>query len=610
MKTAIYDNDFSSFGSIHNIYGKSNNPLHVIQGGKDRRVDASSKRLLLVDDDYVDRMALRRILDSRDHGYQIDEAESTSQALTFCDNENYDCVLLDFRLGDSDALQILPQLKEKSCDGRIAIVLVTGMGNEYLAAQAFKAGIHDYVVKTNLQAEVLFGAVEHAIQTVSLERENERHKAELEFIGFHDHLTGLPNRKLFLDRLGQAIKSSNRTQQAFYVCSMDLDRFKQINDTLGHEAGDKVLREVSDRLVSCLRSSDTVARFGGDEFVALLDIHDAEGSLQVAKKLIDSVSVPIAIEDKHVTVGVSIGISRYPECGNTVKDLLKKADAAMYEAKKSSSAICLYSNEQVPDDKRSVAIATELGSIVSSKSLEVEYQPKIKLSDNSIVGVEALVRWRHPSLGLLPPVEFIPAIERTQIIKPLTYYIADRVIQQCAKWLEQGIEMPVALNLSAKILDSQELPEAIYELLAKWSLPPEYLTLEVTETGALASQQTTANILAEFATLGIKISIDDFGSGYTSFRYLRDFAIHELKIDRMFIDDLVKGKRDESIVKSMLELGSGFGVRVVAEGIENFETLDRLKELGCEVGQGFLFSSSLPADELVLWARQWEVDNN
>lgn len=564
----------------------------------------NSSRILLVDDDIVDRKAIRRILNSEPNTYQIDEATSRDEAFKLCEITSYDCILLDFRLGETDALEMLPKLRELSPDGRIAVVLVTGMGNEYLAAQAFKAGVHDYVVKSNLQGDILFAALEHAMRSVRLERENEKQRGELEFFSLHDHLTGMPNRKLFHDRLEQAILHAQRSGVAFSVCSMDLDRFKLINDTYGHDVGDEVLVEIANRMVSALRDSDTIARFGGDEFVALLDIPDIQGAAAVAEKLIACVTEPITTNSGQLDVGLSIGITAFSESCQEAKALLKKADEAMYEAKKSSKDIVVYSGDDLPKDRRAMEIATEISAIAKSDTLVIEYQPKINLSSNQVAGVEALVRWRHPSLGLLSPVEFIPEVERTQQIKPMTFYITGQAIKQCAQWRANGYDIPVSVNLSARVLDCKELPEVIESQLKQWDLPAESLTLEVTEMGALVSLNKTANMLYELSLLGIKVSFDDFGSGHTSFRYLRDFTVHELKIDQLFVDDLIEGQRDESIIKSILELGKGFGVAVVAEGIENEETLKKLKSLGCEFGQGFYFSKALPADSLLDWIKQ------
>ena len=564
-------------------------------------------RVLLVDDDIVDRKTIQRLLNAEQHTYQIDEAASREEALELFAVSEYDCILLDFRLGNSDALEMLPELKQLSSDGRVAIVLVTGMGNERLAAQAFKAGVHDYVVKSNLQGDILFAALEHAMRSVRLERENERQRSEIEFFSLHDHLTGMPNRKLFHDRLEQAILHAQRSGVSFSVCSMDLDRFKRINDTLGHDVGDQVLVEIASRMIGALRSSDTVARFGGDEFVALLDIPDIQGAVAVAEKLVACVAEPIIVNKSQVGVGLSIGISTFSETCHDSRELLKKADQAMYAAKKSSSGIVVSSGDNLPQAQRAMDIATEISSIVESDTLIMEYQPQINLSTNQVVGVEALVRWRHPSLGLLPPVEFIPVVERTQKIIPMTFHITELAIKQCSDWRACGYDIPISVNLSSSVLDVASLPRAIEMQLHKWDLPAEFLTLEVTETGALESLKAAANILYELSLLGVKISIDDFGSGYTSFRYLREFTVHELKIDRLFVEDLVKGQRDESIIKSMLELGKGFDVKMVAEGIGNEETLERLKAIGCEYGQGYYFSKSLSANVLLDWVSQWNI---
>lgn len=575
-----------------------------------QKEDHRKARILLVDDDIVDRMAIQRILNSEQQAYEVDEATSQSEAFELCTITNYDCILLDFRLGETDALEMLPKLKQFSPDGRIAIVLVTGMGDERIAAKAFKAGVHDYVVKSNLHKDILFAALEHAMRSVWLERENEKQRGELEFFSLHDHLTGMPNRKLFSDRLEQAILHAQRSGIAFSLCSMDLDRFKQINDTHGHDVGDQVLVEIASRMTSVLRSSDTVARFGGDEFVALLDIPDIQGAVAVAEKLIACVIEPIKINNTQLDVGLSIGITVFSESCQEARTLLKKADEAMYEAKKNSKDIVVFSGDDLPRDLRAMEIATEISSIAESDTLVLEYQPKINLSTNQVVGVEALVRWRHPSLGLLPPVEFIPVVERTQKIKPMTYYITEQAIMQCAKWRASGYNIPVSVNLSSRVLDCTELPEMIESQLKQWNLPAQYLTLEVTEMGAMVSLNTTVNMLHELSLLGIQVSIDDFGSGYTSFRYLRDFTVNEIKIDQLFVDDLIKGQRDESIIKSILELGKGFGVKVVAEGIGNEETREKLKSLGCEFGQGFHFSKSLSADSLLDWISQWNASHS
>lgn len=558
----------------------------------------SFSRILIVEDDDVDREKLSRLLRTLDDSYVITEAQSGAEARARLQCGSFDCIFLDFQLGDCTALELIEEIRAHA-EPPPAIIVITGFGNETIAAEAIRCGASDYLTKSGLGPHVLQAKIELAQQKAKTEGELRQAQDRLQRLSMSDALTSLPNRHLFFDRLGLTLSMAQRARRPFTLMVMDLNFFKDVNDNLGHAAGDSVLQQVGHRLEKALRASDTIARLGGDEFAAILpDATTIEAAIAVANKIIDSVAEPIAFEDKFVSLGISIGIALFPSCGVEAAGLIANADAAMYRAKRGGRGYEFHDGAHSPESEHSVLISPRLLLGMKNGELKLDYQPKFDLVSGVMVGVEALVRWHSPELGLLYPAQFIPSAERTSVIKPLTYVVLDMALAQARLWRDDDIQLPVAVNLSARMLDDKELAERVDTALIKHGIPADQLTLEVTETALMADPARAKDLLGRLAAAGIRISIDDFGIGYTSLRQLRDLEIAEIKIDRLFVTDLTLGSRDESIVRSVLSLGKGFGIDVVVEGIEDRRCLKLVRDLGCEYGQGFGLRRPVPADQI------------
>jgi diguanylate cyclase (GGDEF)-like protein len=417
-----------------------------------------------------------------------------------------------------------------------------------------------------------------------------------------DALTGLPNRHLFQDRVEQAIRRARREGERVAVMIVDLDRFKQVNDTLGHHCGDLVLEEIAHRLRGILRESDTVARLGGDEFAVLLpSVPDAASAERVARVLGTVISAPILIEGLSLDTEASIGIALFPDHGADVTELLQRADLAMYTAKSEAVPFSIYESEQDEYSPQRLALVGELRRAIEHGELVLDYQPKVHLMSGDVVGVEALVRWQHPERGLLPPGEFIPLVEHTTLIKPLTLSVLDGALEDCRRWEDHGHVLSVAVNISARNLLDAEFADAVAASLQRWGISPDRLELELTETALMGNTVRALEVLRRLGGTGVVLSIDDFGVGYTSLNQLKSMPIRVLKIDRSFVLHMSTNAADAMIVHSTIDLGHNLGLQVVAEGIESEEILDALRELGCDVGQGFHLARPMTSAALEGW---------
>ena len=419
-----------------------------------------------------------------------------------------------------------------------------------------------------------------------------------------DDLTGLPNRVLFQDRLQQAIPVSRRENQPFALLALDLNRFKEVNDTLGHAYGDILLRQVGDRLRAASRESDTIARMGGDEFSFLLPATDATGSKVFAQKIMQVLETRFDLKGKNVEIGASIGVAVFPENGVDYESLTRHADAAMYVAKRARSGFEMYDSDKSPDDEMDFALRTELRLAIEQDELVLYFQPKISHETRRVSGLEALVRWRHPTRGLIPPDKFIPLAEQTGLIRPLTTWVLEHAIAQCAALHSLGVPLTMAVNLSAINLKDPDLPRKITAVLNKHQLDPKLLELEITETAVMDDTMRTVQVLNELDALGTKLSIDDYGTGYSSLSYFRKLPLDDLKIDKSFVIGMGTNHEDATIVRSTIEMGHELGLRVVAEGVEDRETWDKLTLLGCDAAQGYYMSRPLAPDDLLKWLRE------
>jgi diguanylate cyclase (GGDEF)-like protein len=421
----------------------------------------------------------------------------------------------------------------------------------------------------------------------------------------HDGLTGLPNRTLLRDRSGQAIRQADRELSPAALLLIDLDRFKEVNDTLGHHYGDRLLIQVGERLQATVRQVDTVARLGGDEFAVLLpNIATGEGAVAVARKLLTTLEEPFTLEGLSLDVEASIGVALYPDHGNDAEELLQHADIAMYVAKDTHAGYMLFDPTQDQHSPRRLALLGELRRAIDLDQLLLHYQPKVDAHSSQILGVEALVRWQHPKHGLISPGEFIPLAERTGLIGPLTHFVLDQALRQCHQWRQAGHELSVAVNVSARRLLDLTFPDEVARLLARWEVPARLLVVEITESTIMADPTHALQVLGRLDHMGVQVAIDDFGTGYSSMAYLKSLPVHELKVDRSFVAQMTSNTRDAVIVRSTVDLGRNLGLRVVAEGVEDEATWQELDAIGCDAIQGYYVSHPVPPDDLIDWLQQ------
>jgi diguanylate cyclase (GGDEF)-like protein/PAS domain S-box-containing protein len=427
--------------------------------------------------------------------------------------------------------------------------------------------------------------------------ERKAHTDALEYQALHDALTGLPNRSLFGDRLRQALLSARRNQKMFGVLLLDLDRFKDINDALGHDRGDSLLQEVTARLRGVLRATDTIARLGGDEFAVLTtDAKHPEDVVASARKILASLEGPFAIADQMVETGASIGIAMYPVHGDDPSTLLRRADVAMYVAKRSGGGYAVYQPEQEAQTLRRSGFAGELRRSIPQGELVLHYQPQVTLATGEVKAVEALVRWNHPREGLMPPDRFIPMAEETGIINPLTAWVIDAALAQLRKWLGDGIDVSVSLNVSPRNIEDHSLEEMVARALGNFKVEPNRLTLEITEGVAMTA--AAAKALHRLHEIGVRLALDDFGTGYSSLLYLMRLPVNEIKIDRSFVAALASDPDSGAIVRSAVGLGHNLGLRVVAEGLQDRMAEAILVEAGCDAAQGFLVGRPVEEAEI------------
>jgi diguanylate cyclase (GGDEF)-like protein len=483
---------------------------------------------------------------------------------------------------------------------------VAGAFEIYLPYHSVLASIRQDLVRLGLALAIgllllwatLFRLVASASRRLRRQSEENRHLA------LHDSLTGLPNRTLFLDRAEQAIIAAKRHPADVAVLILDIDRFKEINDTLGHGAGDYLLSQVEPRIRPVLREGDTIARFGADEFAVLLpQLDSADTAMSVAQRLRRALDQPILIEDLPLAVEATVGIAVAPEHADTAALLVRRADVALHVAKAARSGFEVYSAKIDAHSKPRLSLLGELRRGIADGELVLHYQPQLDARTCRLQRVEALVRWLHPTRGLLLPAEFLPLAEQTRLIRPLTQWVVERALDDWRRWQDEGLDVGVAVNLSARSLGDEELPVELATLLAEHGAPPGTLTLELTESAVMADPFRAASILGRLSRMGVRLALDDFGTGYSSLAYLKRLPVDELKVDRSFVAHMAADADDAAIVRSTVELARSLRLGTVAEGVETADAFETLRAFGCDGVQGFLFSRPLPAAEIGEWAR-------
>jgi len=443
----------------------------------------------------------------------------------------------------------------------------------------------------------LFRIVAGASRRLRRQADENQHQAR------HDSLTGLPNRGWFYDQTEQLLETGGRTGGSGAVMIMDLDRFKEVNDTLGHHAGDLLLQAAASRIQRAVRDSDMVSRLGGDEFAVVLPGASAKAAAEVAVRVRETLEERFSVSGATVDIEASIGIALFPQDAADVATLLQRADLAMYKAKETHSGHIFYSEELDHGHPSQLSLLGELRRAIEREELVLHYQPKAALGSGAVSHVEALVRWQRPEHGLVPPNEFIPLAEHTGLIKQLSAYVLDVALRQLRGWLDAGLDLGVAVNLSARNLLEADLPDQVAELLLANRVPAENLILEITESTIMADPARAFEVLTRLSEMGIRLSIDDFGVGYSSLSYLKRLPVDEIKIDRSFVAQMDDDEDDAFIVRSTIDLARNLGLNVVAEGVETEAVWDELGELGCDYAQGWFLGRPMPAAELAEWMR-------
>lgn len=434
-----------------------------------------------------------------------------------------------------------------------------------------------------------------------MQRQVHSRQLALEHQAMHDALTELPNRALLLDRLEHALSSAFRDHSPLALLMMDLDRFKEINDTLGHQVGDQLLQEVSQRLLATVRESDTVARLGGDEFALVLADSNVEQARRVAAKALDALEEVFRVDGHHLYISASVGIATFPQHGTTAPMLIQRADVAMYVAKRNKVSHAVYDPSQDQHSVGRLSLMSDLRQAIEAGTLELHYQPKLDVALDRVTGFEALLRWEHPKYGNISPDELIPLAEQTGLIRPLTHWVLDRAVSQCSQWHERYPELSVAVNLSAHNLQDPQLLEQIDGCLKRYRVPPALLTLELTESAMMSDPDHGVRMLAKLDAMGVGLAVDDFGTGFSSLAYLKQLPVDELKIDKSFVSHMCEDDNDAVIVRSIIDLAHNLGLRVVAEGVEDRDTWDLLEILRCDQAQGYHMGRPMPPADVRDW---------
>ena len=568
-------------------------------GQASRRVQSDDEAItvLLIEDDDLDaRHFVRLVKRSSLTVDKVTQARTLADAVELLQEFTPTVAIVDLSLPDARGLDILRQIK--SIEPGLPLIVFTGTDDPTLAVQALQDGVQDYLVKGRVTPDSIGRALRYAI---------ERKRAEERWVYFarHDQTTGLINRAAFRERLGRSIARARRHQKKVGLLFIDLDNFKAVNDTYGHDDGDRVLSLVANALRSAVGPSQIPARLGGDEFAVILSaVHDRSEVLAAAKRVLGAVRRSTSRDSNGIPVEASLGIAMFPDNGENVDRLLRCADAAMYRAKREQLGYSFYSHEMHARASRANQLESELRGALARDEFELCYQPQYELGSTiRRSGVEALLRWRRP-VGEVMPGEFIPLLERSALILDVGEWVLREACRQAAEWREGGTEVRVAVNLSARQFRDQRLPEILRSMLTEHQLPPSLLELEITESMFLADTVATRRVLEELTQdVGVRIAIDDFGTGYSSLAYLKRFPIHSLKMDRALVRDIVTDEESAAISEGVIALGHALKLSVVAEGVETQEQLSLLRSQGCDMAQGFYLCEPKVPSNLAIGGR-------
>ncbi len=548
------------------------------------------KRILLIEDDEDARVLFLHQMSRVAEKYQIDVAVTGSQALIKLAKTNYYCVIMDYWLEGSSASELLIEIKSKKLDNP-PIIILTSVQDESLGVELVSKGAQDYLIKNEATEKSLVRAIEYAAERHQLKIQLQSSQKQEHYLAYHDPLTSLPNRQAFFGRLDQVVAQVKRDNKKTAVLFLDLDCFKQINDTLGHSAGDELLRNVAEKLNECVRQSDTVARLGGDEFtVVLIDIERAQDVAKVAKKILEKLSMKFNKNGLEYHVTASIGISLFPTDGTEAKELVKNADIAMYRAKKQGKNTYQFydkSMEAVAFER--LALEASLRKAIVNNEFVIHYQPQLSVATGEMLGFEALLRWQHPHLGLLSPDKFLGLAEDSGLILPIGEWVIKTALAEYKQWTLKGFpKVCMTVNLSAKQFSQKKILEKMKEVLKEVSFNPSLLGFEITEESAIEDKEFKNSTLNGLKEMGIKLLIDDFGTGFSSLGYLNQLPIDILKIDHSFLRGIPEDESNSAIVSAVVAMAHQLGLKVVAEGVEKLKEKEFLKKIKCDMYQGYL----------------------
>ncbi|HEV7461929.1 MAG TPA: EAL domain-containing protein [Solirubrobacteraceae bacterium] len=555
-------------------------------------------RVLLVEDNPGDAVLVREMLRTALDGHvDVVHLEALSEARRQVRELDAACVLLDLSLPDAVGLEAVTQMQAAAPD--IPIVVLSGIEDESLALRAVAHGAQDYLIKGRVDEVLISRSIRYAI-------ERKRAEVALAHQALHDPLTGLPNRALFLDRLEQALARARRSPVGIAVLFLDLDRFKVVNDSLGHEAGDRLLVDVAHRLRDVVRPGDTVARFGGDEFTILCDVRGEHDAVLIAERVAAAVEAPFTLDDNEAFLTASLGIALTTEHEAARGEaLIRDADAAMYRAKeRGKSRYELFDSAMRARAVERLAVENELHRALDRGEFRVFYQPAVDLQTRETVGVEALVRWQHPERGLVGPDQFIALTEETGLIVPLGAWVLREACRQWRQWEQSGIRIPrISVNLSTRQLGQPDLVDAVVDVLEETGMDPGQLWLEITESTVLEDTESALVTLEALKGKGVRISLDDFGTGYSSLALLKRLPVDELKVDRSFVMGLGRDPQDSPIVSTVIGLAEALGLAAIAEGVETAAQADELLRIGCRFAQGYYFARPQPPERMTALLR-------
>ncbi len=554
------------------------------------------REVLLVEDNRIDAQLIRRLLRRVSTSYyRITHVRTLNDAVLSAEELSPHVILADLNLPDSRGTDTVTSLQTAYPD--IPLIIVSAWEDEAVSLRSVKAGAQDYLVKGHIDGANLHRVIRYAI---------ERKRTELELVRLaqFDQLTGLPNRTLLRERVNHALARAMRSGSGVATLILDMDRFKEINDMLGHEVGDKLLIKAAKRIRANVRDQDTVARLGGDEFAVVLEgVSEPKEVLPVIERIVDSLREVTTVDGHEVNTSTSIGIAMYPENGNNLSELLRAADLAMYQAKSSGRACYQFFADAMQEEAQSRrALEWALRHAVEANEFQLVYQPQVCLRTGGVIGVEALIRWMHPTRGLLTPYHFIGALEEFGLINEVGEWVLQTACEQMRRWQALELQpMRISVNVSAQQFEDPLLIDKIRSALANTDLSPEFLELELTESCLMSDPAQAGALLREIRDVGVRIAIDDFGTGYSSLTYLNEFPLNVLKIDKSFVQSVESNDRGGPISNMIIGLGQNLGLEVIAEGVETPGQLAYMEEHGCDIAQGYLYAHPESPEDLTPW---------